>query len=340
MKLPDEDKLVALIDAAHAGPSEFRPHLGASIIGHPCDRWLWLSFRFAVRQHFDGRIKRLFRRGQNEEATVVSDLRDAGLSVSECLNQQKHHSLAPHIGCTPDGLVVGHPEAPKAKTSLEIKTHSLKSFTDLEKNGVEKSQPKHYAQMQCEMKAQRTERALYVAICKDDDRIYTERVRYVKETADSYIDRGKRIVFADRMPEPMAGASASWFECKFCPGYDMCHGSKTTKEVNCRTCTFSTAMQDGTWKCERFDCEIPFENQVEGCSAHVLHMDLVPWQLDTDASTEDCAVWIIGDKRIANGEADANVYGSTELVANLQACLNPDAITQEMREEFNARIVG
>jgi hypothetical protein len=269
----------------------------------------------------------------------VADLKAAGLTVTDALTQQKTITLAPHFGCTPDGIVTGHPEAPRTRHSLEIKTHSLKSFTTLDKDGVEKAHPKHWAQMQCEMKAQNTDRALYIAVCKDDDRIYTERVKVDYEAQEAIVERAKRIISSDRMPEPCSGASPSWYVCKMCAASDLCHGSKTTDQVNCRTCTFSTAEQDGTWSCARFGCEIPLENQ-SGCEAHVFHMDLVPWKLDTESSTEEVAVWIIDGKRIENGEPDANVFGSTELVANLQACLNRDELSQALREEFHAKVIG
>jgi hypothetical protein len=48
----------------------------------------------------------------------------------------------------------------------------------LEKKGVKVSKPMHWAQMQVYMLGTKIERALYVAVCKDDDRIYTERVKY------------------------------------------------------------------------------------------------------------------------------------------------------------------
>lgn len=344
--LPLEDKLVALIDKATEGESEHRPHLGASIIGHECDRYLWLTFRWAFRQKFEGRIKRLFRRGHNEETTVVSDLRDAGLKVTECLHQQQTHYIAPHVGCTPDGIVEWHPEAPKKRHSLEIKTHSLKSFNEVSKDGVLKAQPKHYAQMHCEMKAQNTDRALYVAVCKDDDRIYTERIHMDWDVAEKIIERGKRITLSDRIPEPCAGAGPSWYICKMCAANDLCHGSKLTKEVNCRTCCHSTAkIEDspkpkGYWHCSIYDCEIPLEGQLQGCESHTLHPDLVPWELDSEASTDKVAVYIINGKPVANGEADANVYGSHELIANAAACADPDAMMQEMREVFGARVTG
>ena len=72
MKIPDPvNSIENLIDQAHENRQEKpRPHMGCSILGHPCDRYLWLSFRWAVIEKFKGRILRLFRRGQLEENTI------------------------------------------------------------------------------------------------------------------------------------------------------------------------------------------------------------------------------------------------------------------------------
>ena len=70
-----------LIDEHHASqPDEPRGHLGCSLLGHPCERWLWLSFRWAVKEKFQGRILRLFRRGNNEENIIISDLEAIGVN--------------------------------------------------------------------------------------------------------------------------------------------------------------------------------------------------------------------------------------------------------------------
>ena len=65
MKIPDsEHSIQAKIDKHHESLAEPpRPHMGCSQLGHPCDRWLWLSFRWAVQSQFPGRILRLFRGG-------------------------------------------------------------------------------------------------------------------------------------------------------------------------------------------------------------------------------------------------------------------------------------
>jgi hypothetical protein len=276
-KLPDPEITVENLVDDYQEQELPRPHLGISQIGHPCDRWLWLSFRWAVIEKFPGRILRLFRRGQMEEATVVSDLRRAGFDVSECLNQQRYLDFGCHVGGSPDGVIYGIPEAMRTLHTLEIKTHSKKSFDDYLKHGVQKSKPMHYIQMQCYMRKRKTKRALYYPVCKDDDRVCTERVRLDAELADKYIERGHRIALSERLPEPLS-TDPSWYQCKFCAAHDFCFGSKVP-EVNCRTCAHATPEANGTWTCARWNAVIPVEAQRTGCRSHVIHPDLVKAQM-------------------------------------------------------------
>ena len=44
-----------------------RPHMGASIIGHQCERSVSLTWRWVLTPEFTGRILRLFSTGQREE---------------------------------------------------------------------------------------------------------------------------------------------------------------------------------------------------------------------------------------------------------------------------------
>lgn len=254
--------------------SGVRYHLGASEIGHPCVRWLWLSFRWALKSDFDGRILRLFRRGQDEELPVLNDLRLAGCEIKETNGKQDYVSIIPHHGGSMDGVILsGVPEAPKKPHVLEIKTHSLKSFNDLEKHGVKKSKPLHYAQMQTYMKGTGIDRALYFAVCKDDDRIYTERVKYDVTFANALTTKAERIIKDRRMPEPLS-TDPSWFECKFCDAHAFCHGNEKEKiQTSCRTCEFSSTEDDG-WFCNLHEDFIPKEYQLIGCDKYERHGDL------------------------------------------------------------------
>lgn len=342
MKIPEPSHSIsALIDQAHERRQEPpRPHLGASMLGHPCDRYLWLNFRWAVQEEFSGRILRLFRRGQLEENQIVSDLRSIGIDIRQTGSKQMRVDFGSHVSGSLDGIIErGVPEAPKKKHIAEFKTHSKKSFDDLEKNGVEKSKPMHFAQCQIYMHGTEIDRALYVAICKDDDRIYTERIRYDEALALRLIEKGHRIALADRMPEPLS-ADPSWYQCKFCPAHKFCFDTKQTKHVNCRTCAHSTAQTDSTWRCERHDANvIPVEFQRTGCDSHVLHPDLVPWQRK-DSDNEWQAVYFINGKDIKNGDPADGAYASKELLSNAEACVEGDEFVERLRSEMGARIIG
>jgi len=332
--------IAELIDSHHEAQQEPpRSHMGASMLGHPCDRWLWLSFRWAVVEKFPGRILRLFRRGHMEEVTLVSDLRAIGIDIQKTGKSQSRVNFGSHVSGSVDGVAeCGVPFGDGKQYVVEFKTHSKKSFDDLQKNGVEKSKPQHYIQMQLYMLGLKIDRALYYSICKDNDEIYTERVRLNKEIAQRYIDRGKRLVQSDRMPEPMS-VDPSWYICKMCAAYDFCHKSHTTKEVNCRTCCHSTATDKSTWTCAKHDdSEIPVDFQRTGCESHLLHPDLVQWKMIDHNENE--LTFEVDGKPVRNGEPDAFVFSSREILANPSACANPDNTSEAMRDVLNGRVVG
>jgi hypothetical protein len=155
------------------------------------------------------------------------------------------------------------------------------------------------------------DRALYFAVCKDTDQIHTEWIHFEKPAAEAAIERAQRIALAERMPEPLS-TDPSWYQCKMCPFHDFCHVSKMTKQTNCRTCAFSTAKKDSTWRCERHDADdIPVDFQRQGCESHVLHLDLVPWQASPEHCTEHMATFVVDGTLLQNGDPDGNVYSFT-----------------------------
>ena len=334
MQLPELNRTVAAIDAHHESTQEPpRPHMGCSTLGHVCDRWLWLSFRWAVVEPFKGRILRLFRRGQNEEATVVADLQAIGMDVQKTGANQSRVNFGCHVSGSVDGVIMsGMIESTKPHV-LEIKTHGLKSFTDLDKNGVETSKFTHYVQMQLYMMGLKLERAFYFSVCKDDDRIYTERVTLDKAVATKALERGHRLVKDARLPPPIS-TDATWYECRFCAAHDFCHKTKLTKEVNCRTCAHSTAKEDGTWLCERYEHTLSVDEQRTGCVAHVIHPDLVPWKY---TASEYGVVWHTPHGDVENSEG---AYSSSEIVANVAVCASNNKFINETRQIFGAKVIG
>jgi len=270
---------IAAIDAHHEAVREApRPHMGVSQLGHACDRWLWLSFRWALPAKHPGRILRLFRRGHMEEATIVKDLMAVGFVFRPSSDGQHRVDFGAHVSGSMDGIIdAGVPEAPKKPHVAEFKTHSKKSFDDLEKHGVEKSKPMHWIQCQVYMLGAGLDRAFYLAVCKDDDRLHVERIRLDVAVAEKAVARGKRLALADELPPPLS-TDPTWYQCKMCDAYEYCHQNLGVAAKNCRICAWSTAKEDDTWRCEKFERDgIPLGFQRTGCNGWELHDDLMPF---------------------------------------------------------------
>ena len=67
----------------------------------------------------------------------------------------------------------------------------------------------------------------------------------------------------------------------------------------------------------------------------MLHPDLVPWEIK-DSTNPHEAVYVINGKDIRNGEGDAFVFASKELIAGGDMCA--DENVQLLRETFDATI--
>lgn len=255
----------------------FRDHLGASIIGKECERALWYDFRWVTRGAFSGRMLRLFETGNREEDRLVRDLRRTGATVldsdPETGRQWRVESHGGHFGGSMDAVALGLLEAPRTWHVVEFKTHGVKSFTPLKKDGVQKSKPQHWAQMQVYMHLAGLTRAMYVAVCKDTDEIYIERVRADPVESERFLVKARRVIDAARPPARISH-DPSWWQCRLCDHHDHCHGGRIA-ETNCRTCLHSTPV-DGGWHCARWNGPLGSREQRRGCPAHLFIPDLMP----------------------------------------------------------------
>jgi hypothetical protein len=297
-----------------------RPHLGASLIGHACERYLWLTFRWAGAKKFTGRMLRLFETGQLAEARFVANLRRIGVEVHDVQpdgTQWRVMALGGHFAGSMDGACVGLPEAPKTWHVLEFKTHNEKSFTELVKKGVLAAKPQHYAQMQIYMGLTGMERAMYMAVNKNNDELYSERVEFDPVEFAKLMARAERVVNANEPPLRCSN-DPSWFVCKMCDFADLCHGTEAPA-INCRTCAHSTPVSNGNaqWDCSRVSgtCEpdIPLDIQRTGCSSH----RYIPILLEKFATQKD---YVNGDViyeteagEFANGDPSNGALSSQEI---------------------------
>lgn len=264
---------VAAIYAAYEANQEsgYRDHLGASLIGGPCERAIWYTWRWQTRAKHAGRLLRLFQTGQLEEDRFVSDLRRIGVTVldvdPETGRQWTVRDDSGHFGGSKDGVAIGFPEASKTWHVCEFKTHSAKSFKELKEKGVEQAKPQHYAQMQVYMHLSEMDRAFYLAVNKDTDELYEERVKYDRAFAERLVAKAQRII-ASPVPPSRISNDPAWFQCRFCDHSPACHGD-AMPERHCRSCLHSTPVEEGKWRCERHGWALDLKAQRSGCALHL-----------------------------------------------------------------------
>lgn len=288
-------------------PSAGSYRLGVGSIGIECERALWYSFRWVSQEVFDGKKLRLFETGNREETRMITDLKNAGINVSERNPETgKQHRVSEHgdhFAGFLDGAGVGFKEAPATWHVIETKTHNEKSFKDLVKNGVQKSKPVHFAAVQTYMRLTGMERTFYLAHNKDTDALHSERIPYNGEIALGYSGKAARVIFS---PTPLEKISKdpSWYGCRFCVHIGTCHGN-TLPPVNCRTCLHSTPEREGGWTCARWKKPLTFDEQAVGCPAHLYLPQLIAGTV-TDAGDDfvqytmrDGSSWRDGTKAIA-----------------------------------------
>ena len=338
-----------LYEQREAASGGHRAHLGASVIGHACERYLWLLFRWAGREAFDGRMLRLFEAGRQFEARVVAEMREVGVEVSEVDEFGRQHRVSAHgghFGGSLDGAVLGLPEAPQTWHVVEFKTHNAKSFGELVSHGVAKAKPMHHDQMQVYMGLTGMDRALYLAENKDSSALYQERVHADPVRFAQIMARAERVINAAEPPLRISNDPA-WWQCKLCAFHGLCHGEQVP-EVNCRTCAHSTPRVDGDggrWVCEHEHVDLDAATQRDGCNGHrfipaLLERVAEPVEYRPEQDGNAAVVY-----RLPNGSTFANGYppafSSREIrVAKHKAMLGDEDVQAVKAQIRTAEVVA
>jgi hypothetical protein len=177
---------------------------------------------------------------------------------------------------------------------------SEKNFKAIEKDGLEKSKPVYWAQCQVGMYLADIDRCAFIAVNKNTDKIYVERVKLDAAFAMQLIAKAEAIIFAEKPPERMNNDPA-FYLCKSCDFWNVCHGGKPP-EVNCRTCAHATPERDGTWSCAIGNA---FGTT---CPSHLYNPHAMPWEI-TDAGAD----WIEYTDQ-ATGEVIRNAGNSVAIL--------------------------
>ncbi len=291
----------------------------ASQLAEECARKLFYDFRWTTpHEHIPGRTLRLFETGNLEEERWIENLRMIGCEVVDRApdgRQIRVDLCGGHVGGYLDSEILGLPEAPRTWHVGEIKSHNLKSFTALLKSGVRISKPLHYGQMQTYMHARGRDRAVYLAVCKDNDELYAERIEYDAAYVLRLLARAESIINAHEPPaklheDPTAKMA---FACGWCKHRGICHEDAWPRS-NCRTCLHSSPEDGGTWSCSRFSKPLSLDEQKAGCPAALYLPSLVPGeQIDSDEEAETVLYRLRSGRLWTDGAAPASANDNDEM---------------------------
>jgi len=294
---PPKQPTVEAIWKAREERQRSKPHyegygISASVLGHECDRKLWYTLRWASEpEEITGHKLRIFERGDIEEQRVIDDLRLAGLEVNDVnpeTGRQWRFSLAEgFIRGKADGRATGFLEAPKTEHVIEIKSMKAADWRAVVKHGLGKKKIDHWHQLHSGMVALGITRGAYIAVNKDTDEIYIERINLDIEEGNRQVARVMRIVEEHEAPARISD-SEDGFACKFCQHKAVCHSAEFSRR-HCRSCVHFTFVSDGNGHCERFDEPMSPKQQQNGknCPAHLFLPSLVPGeQIDANPGEE------------------------------------------------------
>ena len=260
------NRVYAAIQKEKSDSDLYLGRLGSSFIGEECIRQIWLDWRGFAREQFDGRMLRLFETGHLQEERIVNDLRRAGFAVWDKQEDGRQYEFSDDTGhfiTKVDGVIKDVPDYEGEPHILEVKTHNKNSFTTLQKKGVREAKPSHYSQVQISMMLSSIGYALYVAICKDDEQYYVERVEADPAEQKKLQQKITKLTEARLRPAGISDDGTS-FSCKFCSMRSVC--VKETEPLrHCRTCSMCTPGAEGKWVCELNKSTLTIDEQRKGC---------------------------------------------------------------------------
>lgn len=248
-----------------------RNHLGASVIGEPCEALNWFQFRWIHNSNPGGRMYRLFQRGHREEPFVFQHLRKLDFVVNELdptLGKQWRLSgIGGHFGGSCDGRgFLPESYGYAREVGFEVKTANDNQFKKLIKAGTVKTwKPKYARQMDIYGNAWELELFVFITINKNDDEKFIEFYSIEKIEAQRSLIKAERVIRAQSRP-PRLSDHPSFAGCTYCDFKNHCHhGAKA--DINCRSCIHAEAVPDAQWYCNLHKSIIPRDVIVKGCSA-------------------------------------------------------------------------
>lgn len=241
-QLKFHEQVTVLVDVALQAENatrEKRRYLGGSRLGVACERALQFEYADApvdLGAEFPGRTLRIFEVGHALEDLAIRWLRLSGFDLYTRRKDGEQFGFS-----VADGRIQGHldgvianapPDLGLAFPMLwECKSMNDKNWRDTVKKGVAVTKPVYAAQiatyqayMEPAIPGIASNPALFTAINKDTQEIWSELVPFDGGLAQRMSDRAVRVICATDAGEllPRVASEPGYYECKYCAWANRC----------------------------------------------------------------------------------------------------------------------
>lgn len=251
--------------------------LGVGSIGKDCERQLWYDFRkVKTPKQLPVNVLEIFETGNIYEKRAIKLFEAAGQEIyyadPETGKQFKSSSEIAHLSGRVD-MFWKVPDWHDFVIVLDPKSFNSKGFKQYVDKGIRIAKHEYFVQASKYAKDYGLNYAGIVGFNKDNDERHIEIWHVDYDYINSIEDKAKRIISAKEPPQRIANNSAA-FKCKWCDynegDYRLCHEGKGEIAINCRSCKFAVATDNGKWFCEHNDvnAQIPDDFIMTGCQAH------------------------------------------------------------------------
>lgn len=202
-------------------PQTTRGYIGASTLGHACDRYIYFQKEFNLETPLSRRTHSIFEIGKWLELHVIDLIKQTSdWSLVESQTEVSTEYVKGHT----DGLLKHIPT--DKLYLLEIKSMKDSSFKKAEKYGIRESHPQYYDQCQIYLSLTKDiDKLILIAINKNDGKLYEEVIDLNEKHAYNLLKKAERISVLKQMPIGLYNETKPRFECNFCNFKNICYGS-------------------------------------------------------------------------------------------------------------------
>lgn len=193
-----------------------RTYIGASQIGHPCERKIWYEHHEG-EPVFSNKLRMTFELGHAIEKVLLANLEKSGLEIVK--NDDIKRMELESLGGTPDAIVKHEDKL----YIVDIKTANDSSFNTFMKKGLKEWSLQYYLQLIVYMGLFGIGQAILLAINKNTSEMHEEVIQYDEVEFSALRWKAITIKNAEAPPERI-NKNPGFYICRGCPFKLKCHG--------------------------------------------------------------------------------------------------------------------